>query len=384
MCCLHGKSSLICLILLRMSNKEYFPEKIFVESRCVNSPLTKKILKNAKQVPVKIIKNTRDILNEIQVSRDPVGEGKKYILVTRQLGNFIKPCPCTPFYIGCNYYIINTDLNCPLNCSYCILQLYLKNPLITVYSNTEDLWKQLDSFLLQKKGRIFRIGTGELGDSLVLDHLTERSKDLVSYFKRKAKALLELKTKSVNVKNILKTDPPENVVIAWTLNSERIATEEEKGAPSVRERIEAAEEVSKRGYRVAFHFDPLIRHPNWRAEYAKVIEELLKKMNLLNIAWISLGSLRFPPELKTIIKKRFPQSNIIYDEFVKGKDGKLRYFKPLRFQLYREIVDQLRHKKGNTIPLYFCMENQEAWREIIKKIPTSKENIGKYLSSPLG
>ncbi len=89
-----------------------------------------------------------------------------------------------------------------MNCSYCILQNYLSNPFITVHVNRQDLWNRLDEFLAAYKNKMIRLGTGELGDSLALDHLTESSKDLISYFRSKTFVLFELKTKTLNIENL--------------------------------------------------------------------------------------------------------------------------------------------------------------------------------------
>ncbi len=366
-----------------MSIPQYFPQKIYVEKKSFDFPLAKRILKNAGRIPAEVIDDPQEVVEDIKVSKDVIGSGKKYLLITRQRGEFVKPCPCTPRYIGCNYFILNLDLNCPLDCTYCILQHYLTNPLITVHVNLEDLWRQLDIFLHRKRHSALRIGTGELGDSLVLDHLTENSTDLVSYFRKKRNAIFELKTKTVNIKNILKIEPAPNVVIAWSLNSLKIAREEEKGAPSVEERIEAARKVSERGFRIAFHFDPVVRHPGWEEAYEEVIKKLLATLDPPKIAWMSLGSLRFPASLKAIIEERFPRTKIIYDELIKGKDGKLRYFKPLRLELYKKIVGFIREQGGKEIPLYFCMESEDIWREAMGWIPEGEESLGAYLSSPL-
>jgi spore photoproduct lyase len=367
-----------------MSKSQFFPQKVYVEKRSLDFPLTKRVLKNVGPVPREVIDDPQEVIEDIKTSKDVIGTGKKYLLLTSQRGEFIKPCPCTPRYIGCNYFIINLDLNCPLDCTYCILQHYLTNPLITVHVNLEDLWKQLDIFLHSKRLSALRIGTGELGDSLALDHLTENSVDLVSYFREKRNAIFELKTKTVNIKNILKIEPAPNVVIAWSLNSLKISREEEKGAPSVEKRIDAARKVSERGFRTGFHFDPIIRHHDWEEGYEEIIKKLLATVDPAKIAWISLGSFRFPASLKAIIEERFPRTKIIYDEFIKGKDGKLRYFKPLRFELYKKIVGFIKEWGGKEIPLYFCMESEDIWREAMGWTPKGEENLEKCLSSPLG
>ncbi len=367
-----------------MDEARYFPDKVYVTKDSKNSLITRRVLENTRHLPVEFITDARDLIEDISMSRDPIGEGKKLLLITHQRGGYVKPCPCTPRYVGCNYFIINTELNCPLDCSYCILQLYLSNPLITVHANTSQLYRQLDDFLHKNRNRPFRIGTGELGDSLALDHLTGRSSELISHFADHPNALLELKTKSVNIENILALEPPNNIVIAWSLNAEKIADDEEKGAPPVHDRIQAAHLVSRVGYRVGFHFDPIIHYAGWEDGYAKIVDSIMDRVDRKKIAWISLGSLRFPPALKPVIQKRFPQTKIIYDEFITGKDGKLRYPKPLRLRLFQQIVKYLKKAGGAGIPVYFCMESRDIWMEVQKKAPRSKKEVEKLLTLPLG
>jgi len=366
-----------------MNNQKFFPKKIFIDKQSLNFPLAEKILQNTAQAPFEVVENIQNVLASVHVNKDPVSQGKSTLLLTSQKGDFVKSCPCTPGYIGCNYFIINLDLNCPMDCSYCILQHYLSNPFITVHVNRQDLWNQLDKFLAAYKNKRLRLGTGELGDSLALDHLTESSKDLISYFRSKTFVLFELKTKTVNINNLFAVEPAENIIISWSLNSERIAQTEEKGAPPVHRRIEAAQRIAKRGFRVGFHFDPIILYPEWEEGYAEIINSLFTAIEPSRIAWISLGSLRFPPHLKPIIQKRFPKSRIIYEEMIRGKDGKFRYFKPLRMELYRKIVYLIRRYGGEKVPLYFCMESKEIWEKGLKKKPRDKEDVEKSISLPL-
>lgn len=363
-----------------MIKSQYKVKKIFIEKDSFNYPLSQKVLKKLDNIPVETIKNEEEVIEKYHALKDPIGEGKKALLLKSLKGDFVKPCPCTPHYIGCNYYIINTDLGCPMDCSYCILQHYLENPVMTIHVNTDDLWNQLDKFVFKHRSRFIRIGTGELGDSLALDPITERAKGLIAYFRGKNRVNFELKTKSLNIENILSEEPAENIILAWSLNSESMAEKEEIGAPSVKHRIEAAFEVQRSGFRVAFHFDPLILYPGWEQGYEEVIDSLFSRINPSRIAWISLGSLRFPKPLKSLIRKRFPSTKNIYQEMVSGIDGKLRYFKPLRIELYQKIVKAIRSYGGKEVPLYFCMESEEVWKKVLDKEPGSKEDVEAFLS----
>ncbi|MBN2245540.1 MAG: hypothetical protein JW755_06815 [Candidatus Aminicenantes bacterium] len=362
-----------------MKTNKFIPKKIYIERSCQDLSYTSRIINNTPGVPHELINDPRELIEEIICLKDPIGEGKKYLMITQQKGDFVKPCPCTHHYLGCNYYVINLDLNCPLDCSYCILQMYLSNPVITLHANKQDLWNQLDAFLAHKKEHRIRIGTGELGDSLALDHITENSIELIEYFRGHKNALFELKTKTTNIENILQLEPEENIIIAWSLNAKEIASKEEKDAPSISDRLAAAARVGANGFRTAFHFDPVIEYPGWEKGYEDVIDDLFACIDPDRIAWISIGSLRFPPDLKGIIKKRFPRSKIIYSEMIPGKDGKLRYFKPLRGKLYKKITQRLL-KGSEKIPYYFCMEDIDIWRNYLKKEPRSKVEIENMLT----
>jgi spore photoproduct lyase len=368
----------------KANTQEYYPQRIIVEESCRDYPLTKRILENLGFVSSDVVSaaGAQALCADLMNSRNPLAEGKRYLfLTTLKKGRFVKPCPCTPRYIGCNYFIINLNLNCPLDCTYCILQHYLSQPWITLFVNLEDLWRELDVFLTKRKaGPPVRIGTGELGDSLALDHFTEISRDLISYFRNKKNAVFELKTKTVNIDRLQNIKPADNVVVSWSLNAPSVAQTEEAGAPSVGRRIEAASKISESGFRVGFHFDPLVLFPGWKNGYAEVIRRLFESVPTKNISWISLGSLRFPPRLKTIIKTRFPGTGIIHGEFIPGLDGKWRYFRPLRLELYAFIVQQIKKWGGENIPLYFCMEGAAAWRQILKWTPRGKRDVESRLS----
>ncbi|MFQ6038355.1 MAG: radical SAM protein [Candidatus Aminicenantales bacterium] len=355
---------------------------MYVVRDALSLPLTEKILKTLSPVPVDIISRPEEAVEEARMVPDPIATGKKLLLVMKPKGRLIKPCPCTPRYIGCGYRIINADLNCPLDCTYCILQLYMDHPVITVHADTGALFHELDAYLHQNRSRPLRIGTGELGDSLALDHITGRSAEFLRYFASHPGVLFEMKTKTANIGNLLRRKPPKNVVIAWSLNTPAIARSEETGAPPVEERIEAAHVLSRAGYRVAFHFDPLILYPGWERDYPALITRLMTRVSRERIAWISLGSLRFPPDLKSIIRKRFRRTEIIAQEFISGRDGKLRYPKPLRLRLFGRIAASLRKEAGE-VPVYLCMESEDVWEALLRIKPRGKRDVEKRLVLPL-
>lgn len=356
-------------------------QKVFVIPEALTYPLTQRVIKKL-QIKPQIIENLDEVRREIYREEDEIKFGKKTLVLDVFKGKFIKPCPCTPAYLGCGYRIINTDLNCPLDCSYCILQSYLEHPWLTAYVNHDKLAQEVDQLSRRQRG-YFRIGTGELGDSLALDPLTERSRELFQIFSSYPHAILELKTKTTSIELLLTQKYLPQAVIAWSLNAEEVAQREERGAPPVWERILAAKEVAKKGYRVAFHFDPLIWYQGWQEGYGQVVEFLMANIPAEKIAWISLGALRFLSKLKAIIKKRFPKSLCLTQEFIRGLDGKYRIFRPLRVEMYRQLMQYFRSSDTyRKVKYYLCMESKEVWDEIFGSKKRGEKGIAIFLSRP--
>ncbi len=348
--------------------------QIFIQREALNFPLTARILARC-QAPIEIIEDSRAIKEELASCPDPIGEGKKILYLTLQKGKFIKPCPCSPRVISCGYLIINSIMGCPIDCSYCVLQAYLSDPWITIFVNEDRLENSLRFLLKDSLPAGLRIGTGELSDSLALEYLTGQAERLTQLFYRSCRAILEFKTKTINIEPWLSWPPSPQIVFAWSLNADTIAREEEKGAPPIEERIEAAGRLASKGYSVAFHFDPLIYFNKWEEEYELVIKQVFSLVPRELIRWISLGCLRYPEELRSIIFSRFPNKAIFISEMVIGQDGKFRYFKPLRLKIFTRIYEMISDFGGDKIPLYLCMEDDEVWQLVLKKRPAGRKDI---------
>jgi spore photoproduct lyase len=105
-----------------------------------------------------------------------------------------------------------------------------------------------------------------------------------------------------------------------------------------------------------------------------VVIQLFSTVSPENIVWISLGTFRFMPALKPVIQKRFPGSKIIYGEFISGLDNKMRYFKPLRIDLYQKMVSWIKEAAPNVL-VYFCMEDDEVWKKSFGFIPSERGGL---------
>lgn len=309
----------------------------------------------------------------INSAPDPIQKGKETILLTRNKGAFIKACPGTRYYTCCGYQILHIGTFCVMDCSYCILQSYFHRPAIRFFVNHDEMFRALDRVF--EKKRISRIGTGEFTDSMIWERWFPLSERLVPKFAGQSRAILELKTKTTfGIEALKGLNHNRKTVMAWSLNTEEVIRKEERNTASLSARLRAAAKCEAYGYPLAFHFDPMVIYDGCEAAYIRVIDRIFEHVSPENIVWISLGTFRFMPSLKPIIQKRFPDSKIVYGEFIQGMDGKMRYFKPLRIRLFQKAASRIKELAPETT-VYFCMEDDEVWEKSLGFLPWERGGL---------
>ena len=348
---------------------------LFVDADVASHPETKRICSHFDLPPQKV-DDPALLYSWVNEADDPVKRGKQALYLTRNKGNFLKPCPGTRDYLCCDYHILHAASFCTMDCSYCILQSYFHPPLLQFFVNREDLEKELNG--LFQAGRIVRVGTGEFTDSLIWEKWTDLTEYLVARFAGQEKAVIELKTKTVNIDRLAGLDHRKKTIVAWSLNTPSVMRSEERGTAPLEARLRAAVRCQQWGYPLAFHFDPLVIYDGCEAEYRDVVRRLFRSIDAHNIVWISLGTFRFMPALKTIVARRFPDSTIPYGEFITGLDNKMRYFKPLRMELYRQMAAWIRAEAPD-VTVYFCMEDEAVWKAALGMRPAKEGGVGRLL-----
>lgn len=353
--------------------------QLFVDRQVADHPMAANIASRLDLKP-HIVADIADLYADTNAKNDPWSAGKQRVFLTCQKGPFFKKCPGTREYICCDYNILHIASYCTMDCAYCILQAYFHPPVLQFFVNHDDLMVELKKALAQPETR--RIGTGEFTDSLIWEAFSDLTVQLIETFARQDHAVLELKTKTTHIDFLQGMPHRRKTITAWSLNTPRIiATQERRTAP-LKTRLKAAAKCQSWGFPLAFHFDPIILYPGCEADYRQVVESLFQHVSARNIVWISLGTFRFMPGLKPIVQQRFPQSTIVYGEFITGLDNKMRYFKPLRIQIYQLMVQWIREFAPDTT-VYLCMEDDDVWRQGLGFSPRSKGGLPAMLDDSI-
>ncbi len=350
-----------------MNLKNYF-NKIYIQKGAASSLMAKETLKDFSEIPSMIV--------EEPPFTETLSQGKKILYLTENKSSFLKKCPGTPKYICCMYNVLHLAEHCPMDCSYCILQVYFKNPYLTVFTNTDKMLAELE--VAEKGKEIVRVGSGEFTDSFALASIGKWNEILIPFFAKSKNMFLELKTKA-NDDNFLKfKNHNRRTIISFSLNTLSVQKQEEKFSATIETRLKIAKKAFENGFINSFHFDPVIYYPGYSKDYSEVINMLFDYVDESNICWISIGSLRFIPLLKDIASERFKDTKIYSQEFHTGLDGKLRYFIKRRVEIYKDIVNAIRKRSKNT-PLYFCMESSRVWKAVFGYSPLNNSELSDFL-----
>lgn len=352
--------------------------RLYIDEAVRDHPVTGAVCAAAPGVPISVVPGVQGVRDALALSGDPLAAGKRVLFLTRNKGPFVKKCPGTKSYVCCGYQILHVGTYCTMDCSYCILQAYFNPPVLQYFVNMDELFDELHDIAGMSRPPFHRIGTGEFTDSLIWEPWTGLSRTLVPYFGRQDRIALELKSKTIQIDNLRGLEHNRKTIVAWSLNPPAVIRREERRTASVRARLKAASRCESWGYPLAFHFDPLILYEGWENDYRRLVRDLFSAVSPDNIAWISLGSFRFMPSLKPIIGRRFQKSRIVCGEFVRGLDGKMRYFKPLRMELYQKMAGWIRESAPGVL-VYLCMEDEEAWERTFGFVPEDRGGLSRLL-----
>jgi len=340
-----------------MSSLHYYADlihKIYVEAELTESPRFRSLRPRLADFPLQVVDSREEI---------PSGDLNQHTLyLCRPRGKTVGRCPGSKGHICCNYLTVDLYLGCPLGCAYCIMKSYLNFAPLTVYLDTRPTIKAIAAIAEGNRDRMLRVGTGEVGDSLLLDPLFELSGELIQALGHYPNLYLELKTKTHFVDHLLDIKDKGNTVIGFSLNPQSVIDAYEGTASSLSLRLDAARRALAAGYLVSFHFDPII----WSAEQEGEYEELLSALSGFpgnRIAWISLGTLRYTPELR----EKLMDEDFLLEEFVPCRDGKYRYIQKVRSRIYRRFRERLAEMCG--CPVYMCMESGAVWHNAFGNSP---------------
>ncbi|MFQ5512441.1 MAG: radical SAM protein [Candidatus Krumholzibacteriia bacterium] len=269
--------------------------------------------------------------------------------------------------VCCNLRTIDAVENCVFGCSYCSVQTFYRDDIVF----DRDLAGKLAAIRLES-GRFYHIGTGQASDALAWGNRAGILDALCEFAAGHPGILLELKTKSDNVRYFLDHRAPRNVVCSWSLNTPAVIANEEHFTAGLEGRLQAARAVADRGVRVAFHFHPMVHYEGWDRDYPEVAGMLMERFSPEEVAFISFGSVTL---IKPVIRKIRQLGNptrMLQARFVPDPHGKMTYSDDVKIDLFRSMYEAFSPWQRRVF-IYLCMEKAHIWEKAFGRAYESNE-----------
>jgi spore photoproduct lyase len=322
-------------------------EVIYHEEGILDHPSVQAILKRYPRAILISCAHYKDVFN-------PGGQSfrlqkqKPSLILARQTGSLVHPVPATYGIGGTRNFYFSHLLNCLYDCRYCFLQGMFPSAHYVLFVNYDDFQDEILRKTKESADEPSWFFSGYDCDSLALENVTGFADCFLPFFAKHGNAYLELRTKSVNLKVLEKTDPLPNVVTAFSFTPDEISEQLEHGVPSVSSRIRAMEKIAGLGWPVGLRIDPLIDCKNFEERYRTLFDKLFANLPPDSVHSVSLGAFRVPVSYFKKMEKLYPEEPLFAGKF--EKRGK--------FTGYRQEIEQDRSA--------FCQD------ELLKRIPREK------------
>jgi spore photoproduct lyase len=331
--------------------------RIFVEESLVNHPQVELITQRFSNVPVTELESIDDVFGRVKKPYLKKREDLQLFLGEKK-GTLLKEAPDAYGLAGEPHYYFIHAYNCIYECEYCYLQGYFNSPDIVLFLNHNDIGVEIEATIQKHKQPQKRVWfhAGEFSDSLALTHLTGELPFYFELFAKHPQAMLELRTKSANIKELTKLSPLKNVITSFSLSPESRIKKTDLKTPGLSHRLKVMAELQERGFPVAIHLDPIIHEENFEATYRELFEALKNNLDLSKVEYVSMGVVRFTSNVFHQVKKNYPNSELLAAEFQSSFDGKVRYPRPFRLWLLGKIKDLGISAGLKEEQIYLCME----------------------------
>lgn len=282
-------------------------DTIYIEEAVSDHPRTKQILGRFPKA-VKIPCGRYSEIFNPKAQNFRLQKKNPALILAQKFKNFVLEVP-KGYGIGSEYnYYFSHMLNCIYDCRYCFLQGMFRSAHLVCFVNYEDFENAIAEKIKQHEGAHFFSGYD--CDSLALEPVTHFADSVLNFFGRHPNALIELRTKSVQIKSLLNRQPLKNCVVAFSLTPDDVAKKLEHGAPTLNQRLEAMSKLQEEGWKLGLRFDPMIYTESFERQYGELFEQVFSKIKIESVHSVSIGQFRLPKELYERIYRLYPDEKL--------------------------------------------------------------------------
>lgn len=306
-------------------------ETLYIEDEIKNHPVTLDILNRFNNARIIPCDRYTEIFNR-KAQNFRLQKKKPALILAKKHKQFVLKAP-ENYGIGSelNYYFSHM-MNCIYDCRYCFLQGMYRSANYVLFVNFESFTRAIKGIVAKHPGKQVHFFSGYDCDSLALEPVTGFVENFLPLFKQYPDALVELRTKSTQIRCLLDRDPMDNAVVAYSLTPDKTAKALEHKAPNIEKRIDAMEALQQQGWKLGLRFDPLIYSSDFETEYAELFQQVFSRIKLESLHSVSLGSFRLPIGFHKTLSRLYPEEKLFASP-LEDDDGLISYKRELRNDL---------------------------------------------------
>lgn len=275
-------------------------KNLYIEKDVLKEKRTLEIQKRLKFDDIIICNSYQEVFN-VKNQNFRLQKKNPSIIIARKKYNFLLEAP-KGFSIGYkNNYYFSHMLNCLYDCKYCYLQGMFNSANYVIFINYNDFFEHIRK-KVESSNENFCFFSGYDCDSLAFEEYTGFINFFLDKFREIKNSVLEIRSKSTNIKCLLNTKPTPKVIPAFTLNSNEEINFLEYRTPKLKNRIDAIKKLQNIGWNVGLRFDPFI----WMNEKRNIkffLKDIFSSLNEKRIHSVTIGNFRMPKGyLKRILK----------------------------------------------------------------------------------
>jgi len=284
-------------------------DTIYIEEAVRDHPRTLKVLERFPKARQIVCESYTSVFNRSQ-QNFRVQKQNPALILAHKSGNRVLQAPADYGIGGQHNYYFSHLLNCLYDCRYCFLQGMYRSANYVMFVNYEDFFNDIaeTQSSLDSPGWYF---SGYDCDSLAMEPVTHFVEEALAWFAGQPQANLELRTKSTQIRSLLKHEPLENVVVACSLSPDAVAKSLEHNAPSLDKRLAALQKVAEAGWLVGLRFDPLIWTDDYESIYREFFATVFDRIPNAQIHSVSTGSFRLPPDFHQKMRTLYPRDKLL-------------------------------------------------------------------------
>jgi len=288
-------------------------DTIYIEHQLESHPRTQAILRRYPKAERILIERYGQLFNSHR-QNFRAQKAKPSLILAAKHNKRVLPTPAQYETGGGAHYYFSHMLNCIYDCRYCFLQGMLRSANYLLFVNYEDFVADILEATQQHKldDKPCWFFSGYDCDSLAYEPVSGFADFFLDACANLDNAVLELRTKSTQIRSLLAREARENVVVAYSLAPERIVKQIEHGTPSLAKRLDSLHRLQEHGWRIGLRFDPIIWYQDYRQDYSEMIKTVFSVLDANKVDSLTLGGFRLPKPFHKSMRQQYPEHWMMY------------------------------------------------------------------------